>query len=95
METYQPVNVVSGRRSIQDGRRYDGYFPLPEERDRVIIKDGEVTDTVQLMEKVVWKYIDDLYPSPNFGLIKMNQWAFQSRTYKPAIQMRLNILLCP
>ena len=59
METYQPVNVVSGRRSIQDGRRYDGYFPLPEERDRVIIKDGEVTDTVQLMEKVVWKYIDD------------------------------------
>ena len=59
METYQPVSVVSGRRSIQDGRRYDGYFPLPEERDRVIIKDGEVTDTVQLMEKVVWKYIDD------------------------------------
>ena len=33
METYQPVNVVSGRRSIQDGRRYDSYFPLPEERD--------------------------------------------------------------
>ncbi len=23
------------------------------------IKDGEVTDTVELMEKVVWKYLDD------------------------------------
>jgi len=66
METYQPVSVVSGRRSIQDGRRYDGYFPLPEERDRVIINDGEVTDTVQLMEKVVWHNLN----FSQFGLLQ-------------------------
>ncbi len=51
--------VTSGFRTIQDGSRYNPYFPPPEERDRVIINDGEVTDTVELMEKVVWKYLDD------------------------------------
>ena len=51
--------VTSGYRAIKDGSRYNSYFPPPDERDRVIIKDGEVTDTVELMEKVVWKYLDD------------------------------------
>ncbi len=51
--------VTSGYRSIKDGSRYNPYFPPPDERDRVIINDGEVTDTVELMEKVVWKYLDD------------------------------------
>ncbi len=51
--------VTSGYRAIKDGSRYNTYFPPPDERDRVIIKDGEVTDTVELMEKVVWKYLDD------------------------------------
>ena len=51
--------VTSGYRAIKDGSRYNQYFPKPEERDRVIIEDGEVTDTVELMEKVVWKYLDD------------------------------------
>lgn len=51
--------VTSGYRAIKDGSRYNTYFPPPDERDRVIIKDGEVTDTVVLMEKVVWKYLDD------------------------------------
>ena len=50
---------TSGYRSIKDGSRYNPYFPPPDERDRVIINDGEVTDTVELMEKVVWKYLDD------------------------------------
>ena len=51
--------VTSGYRAIKDGSRYNPYFPPPDERDRVIIDDGEVTDTVELMEKVVWKYLDD------------------------------------
>jgi len=51
--------VTSGYRAIKDGSRYNPYFPPPDERDRVIINDGEVTDTVELMEKVVWKYLDD------------------------------------
>ena len=51
--------VTSGYRSIKDGSRFNPYFPPPDERDRVIINDGEVTDTVELMEKVVWKYLDD------------------------------------
>jgi len=51
--------ISSGYRAIKDGSRYNSYFPPPDERDRVIIKDGEVTDTVELMEKVVWKYLDD------------------------------------
>ena len=55
-----PLKVVSsGYRTIKDGSRYSSYFPLPEERDRIIIKDGEVNDTVELMERVVWKYLDD------------------------------------
>ena len=51
--------VTSGYRAIKDGSRYNQYFPKPDERDRVIVEDGEVTDTVELMEKVVWKYLDD------------------------------------
>jgi hypothetical protein len=57
---YKPtIPVSSGYRAIQDGSRFNAYFPPPEERDRIIIEDGEVTDTVELMEKVVWKYLDD------------------------------------
>jgi hypothetical protein len=51
--------INSGYRVIKDAGRYNPYFPPPDERDRVIVKDGEVTDTVELMEKVVWKYLDD------------------------------------
>lgn len=53
------VDVTSGPRQIRDGSRYTKYFPLPDERDRVIINDGEVDDTVELMEKVVHKYLVD------------------------------------
>lgn len=57
---YKPtIPVASGYRAIKDGSRFNAYFPPPEERDRIIIEDGEVTDTVELMEKVVWKYLDD------------------------------------
>lgn len=49
--------ITSGQRRIRDGKQYDRYFPKPDERDRIIIKDGEVSDTVELMEKVVHKYL--------------------------------------
>ena len=52
-------SISSGYRRINDGKQYDKYFPKPEEQDRIIIEDGEVNQTVGLMEKVVWKYIDD------------------------------------
>lgn len=51
--------ITSGQRRIRDGKQYDRYFPKPDEHDRIIIKDGEVSDTVELMEKVVHKYLND------------------------------------
>ncbi len=53
------VEITSGPRPIRSGLEYDKYFPKPDERDRIIIKDGEVQDTVDLMEKVVHKYLVD------------------------------------
>ena len=53
------VLISSGYRSIKDGTGFNSYFPAPDERDRIIIKDGEVGDTLGLMEKVVWKYLGD------------------------------------
>lgn len=49
VDTYHPETIVSGKRTIRDGSRFNPYFPPPDERDRVIIQDGEVTDTVELM----------------------------------------------
>ena len=46
VDTYHPETIVSGKRTIRDGSRFNPYFPPPDERDRVIILDGEVTDTV-------------------------------------------------
>ena len=56
---YAIGSITTGYRPIKDGKRYDKYFPKPETHDRIIIQDGEVTDTVDLMTRVVWKYIDD------------------------------------
>ena len=52
-------SITSGYRTIRDGRKYDHFFPKPEVSDRIIIEDGEVEDTVDLMKRVVWRYIDD------------------------------------
>jgi hypothetical protein len=51
--------ITSGYRTILDGKEYDQFFTGPEDRDRIIIKDGDVDATVDLMKRVVWKYIDD------------------------------------
>jgi len=58
-ERIDKQDISSGYRKIQDGNRYDRYFAKPEVVDRIIIDDGEVDETVDLMKKVVWKYIDD------------------------------------
>jgi hypothetical protein len=52
-------NITSGYRSIRSGKEYDQLFSKPDKRDRIIIEDGEVDQTVDLMKKVVWKYLDD------------------------------------
>lgn len=52
-------SITSGYRTIRDGSKYDKYFTKPDAQDRIIIEDGEVEDTVDLMKRVVWKYIDD------------------------------------
>ena len=52
-------NITSGYRPIKNGKEYDILFPKPNVEDKIIIEDGEVDQTVDLMKKVVWKYIDD------------------------------------
>ena len=56
---FQIGSITSGYRPIKNGAAYDKYFPKPGNEDRIIIEDGDVDDTVELMKKVVWKYIDD------------------------------------
>ncbi|MBI5539031.1 MAG: hypothetical protein HY951_03165, partial [Bacteroidia bacterium] len=56
---YSIQSITSGYRPIRDGKQFDQLFGLPEEKDRIVIKDGEVDDTVELMKKVVWKYLSD------------------------------------
>tara|TARA_B110000902_G_scaffold165090_1_gene188586 strand:+ start:6539 stop:8344 length:1806 start_codon:yes stop_codon:yes gene_type:complete len=58
-ERYQMGSITSGYRVIRPGEEYDKYFPKPQAQDRIIIEDGEVGDTVDLMKRVVWKYIED------------------------------------
>jgi hypothetical protein len=53
------ASISSGFRHIKDGSWFDRFFSQPEEQDRIIIEDGEVEETVDLMKKVVWKYLDD------------------------------------
>jgi hypothetical protein len=52
-------SISSGYRPIRDGKQFEQFFGFPEEKDRVIIEDGEVDDTVELMKKVVWRYLKD------------------------------------
>jgi len=52
-------DITAGYRTIVNGRQYNRFFATPEENDRIILDDGDVDDTVELMKKVVWKYIND------------------------------------
>ena len=58
-EQINKQDITAGYRAIKNGSQYDRYFSKPETVDRVIIEDGEVDETVDLMKRVVWKYIDD------------------------------------
>ena len=52
-------SVTSGYRPIRDGEGYDRFFEKAEDKDRVILRDAEVEETVELIKKVVWKYLSD------------------------------------
>jgi len=52
-------SISNGYRPIKDGSQYSRFFTKPEDNDRIIIEDGEVEETVDLMKKVVWRYIND------------------------------------
>ena len=58
-ESFHIGSITTGYRPIKNGDQYSRYFPKPGNEDRVIVEDGTVEDTVDLMKKVVWKYIDD------------------------------------
>lgn len=58
-ELYNIESITNGYRPIRDGSQYERFFAHPEDSDRIIIEDGEVDETVDLMKKVVWKYIGD------------------------------------
>jgi hypothetical protein len=50
--------ISSGYHTIRDGADYNKFFSSPDGNDR-IVRDGDVFETVDLMKRVVWKYIDD------------------------------------
>lgn len=75
-------SITSGYRKIRSGVQYDKYFSAPELDERIIIEDGEVSDTVELMKKVVWKYLPDTeqiaveMKSPSVKRTSENIWNF-------------------
>ena len=58
---YRPdYEITSGQRIIKtDGGKYDFLFPKSESKDTIVLEDGEVSDTIKVIEQVVWKYISD------------------------------------
>lgn len=60
-QPYHPDHeITSGQRLIKsDGAKFDFLFPAADGRDRITVEDGEVTDTVKMIERVVWTYIND------------------------------------
>jgi hypothetical protein len=57
--TYTPIDITSGYRTIQNGSKFNHLFPKVDFVDEVLIEDGEVDDTVDLMMKVVGTYLND------------------------------------
>lgn len=56
---WNDAEISTGFRPIKDGSHYDRYFPKPEKQDKVVMQNGDVEDTVRLMERVVWTYKED------------------------------------
>jgi hypothetical protein len=53
------TDISTGFRVIKDGSEFNRFFRSPDDKDKIIIEDGEVDETVDLMKRVVWKYIND------------------------------------
>ena len=51
--------IPTGRRQIKNGYEFDRYFPKPDGKDIIVVKDGSVKDTLREMANVVQKYKDD------------------------------------
>src|SRR5579872_5937642 len=49
----------SARRHIKSGLQYDHLFPKANVQDDIVNPDGNVKDTIKLMQDVVLKYLDD------------------------------------
>lgn len=48
--------VASSYRDIKDGSDYSHFFPKSDVKEKIVIEDGTVKDTVKLIEQVVSKY---------------------------------------
>ena len=61
VQKYHPdYDISSGQRIIRnDGTQYDVYFPKADAKDKIVFEDGEVEDTIKMIERVVWTYIKD------------------------------------
>ncbi len=47
------MKITSGYRTIKNGQEFDHLFPPANHRDKIILKNGEVQDTVGLMGEIV------------------------------------------
>lgn len=58
---YRPdYEISSGQRIIRnDGAKYDFLFPKAEGKDTIVMDNGEVKDTLRVIESVVWESIKD------------------------------------
>ncbi len=58
---YHPdLEISSGQRILRtDGARYNQLFPKADAKDTVVMDNGEVADTLKVIEEVVWKYVTD------------------------------------
>ena len=59
---YRPDDreISAGQRVLRtDGAKYDGYFSRPKHEDKIVFEDGEVDDTLKLMERVIHTYSAD------------------------------------
>lgn len=58
---YHPdLEISSGQRILRtDGARYNHLFPKADATDTVVMDNGEVADTLKVIEAVVWRYIAD------------------------------------
>lgn len=58
---YHPdLEISSGQRILRtDGARYNQLFPKADAKDTVVMDNGEVADTLKVIEEVVWKFIGD------------------------------------